>query len=126
MPVTQAARAAGRSVFGFGESAKATLIMLASMVGGFFHDDLSAREMREYAYGQEQTVLTIVTVAAVAVVGTLIIGEIDAALPSPNNSDLNTASEDLITGVGDAMGLLPVVFIVLVAALVIGVVRNFR
>lgn len=75
--------------------------------------------------GQVGTIITVVTIGVVAIIGILIYAQVDGSLPAPENSDLNNSSEDVTTGFGDAMQLVPVVLIVLVASLVIAVVQRF-
>ncbi len=84
------------------------------------------------------TVITVVVVGIVGVVGLLIYSEVESAVSldvagarsDPDNaSRLENASATLGDGFGDAMDLLPVVLIVLVAALVIlaiGIMRTRR
>lgn len=94
--------------------------------------------LEEFAHakgGQVDTVITVVVVAVVGVVGLLIYSEVEGALPldvqgarnDPGNaSTLENASASVGDGFGDAIDLVPIVLIVLVAALVIGVIQRFR
>jgi hypothetical protein len=75
---------------------------------------------------QSGTVLNVVVLGVIAIIGILIYSQIQTSLPSPNNSQLDNASTNVTDGFADAMNLLPVVFVVLVAALVIAVVQRFR
>lgn len=77
------------------------------------------------ARGQVGTVITIVTIGIVAIIGILIYSQVNTALPSPDNSELNNSSTSVTEGFGSAMQLIPVVLIVLVASLVIAVVQRF-
>jgi hypothetical protein len=75
---------------------------------------------------QSGTVLNVVVLAVIAITGILIYSQIQTSLPSPSNGQLDNASTNVTDGFADAMNLLPVVFVVLVAALVIAVVQRFR
>jgi hypothetical protein len=75
---------------------------------------------------QSGTVLNVVVLGVIAIIGILIYSQIQTSLPSPSNSQLDNASTNVTDGFADAMNLLPVVFVVLVAALVIAVVQRFR
>jgi hypothetical protein len=75
---------------------------------------------------QSGTVLQLVTVAIVAVLGILIFSQVKNSLPQPQDAALQEATGNVTSGFGDAMNLLPVVFVVLVASLVLAVVQNFR
>lgn len=75
---------------------------------------------------QAGTVLSIVTVAVIAIIGILIYSQVNTSLPNPQNAELNNASTNVTGGFADGMNLLPVVFIVMVAALVIAVVQRFQ
>ena len=75
---------------------------------------------------QVGTIITVVVIGVVALVGILIFAQIDTALPAIDNEDL-AASQTSVTDVfAGAMELIPVVLLVLVAALVIGVVQRMR
>lgn len=75
--------------------------------------------------GQTSTVIAVVTVGIVAIIGILIYSQVNGSIPTPENQQLANASQDVTGGFGDAMTLVPVVLIVLVASLVIGVVQRF-
>lgn len=75
---------------------------------------------------QAGRLITVVVLAVVAIVGILIYSEIDSALGTPSNNDLANAQTNVTDGFASAMELVPVVLIVLVAALVIGVVSRLR
>lgn len=75
--------------------------------------------------GQVGTIITVVTIAIVAIIGILIYSQVDGSLEDPTNTDLANADSNVTSGFGDAMQLVPVVLIVLVASLVIGVVQRF-
>jgi len=75
---------------------------------------------------QAQTVITVVVVGVIGLIGVLIFAQVQAALPTIQNDSLQNSSDSLVTGFGDAMQLLPIVLIVLLAAVVIGVVSQMR
>jgi len=75
--------------------------------------------------GQVGTVIAVVTIGIVAIIGILIYSQVNSSLPTPANSELANAQSNVTGGFGDAMQLVPVVLIVLVASLVIGVVQRF-
>jgi len=75
---------------------------------------------------QTGTIISVVTVGVVALIGTLIISQIDGALPAISNSDLSNTQTSILDGVAGAMDLVPVILIVLVASVVIGVVSRLR
>jgi hypothetical protein len=75
--------------------------------------------------GQVGTVITVVTIGIVAVIGILIYGQVNSSVPSPENQNLSDAQSGVTEGFGNAMNLVPIVLIVLVASLVIAVVQRF-
>jgi hypothetical protein len=75
---------------------------------------------------QAGTIISVVVVGVVALVGTLIVSEINSALPSISNSQLSSSKTGLVDGVASAMDLVPIVLLVSVAALVIGIVQRLR
>jgi hypothetical protein len=75
--------------------------------------------------GQVGTVISVVTIGIVAIIGILIYSQVNDSLATPSNTDLANAQSNVTTGFGDAMQLVPVVLIVLVASLVIAVVQRF-
>lgn len=81
--------------------------------------------------GQVATIIAVVTVGIVAVIGILIFSQVLGAIGDPstiaaaNRTELENATVSTADGFGDAMNLIPVVLIVLVASLVIGVVQRF-
>jgi len=75
--------------------------------------------------GQVGTVIAVVTIGIVAIIGILIYSQVNNSLPTPSNTELANAQSNVTGGFGDAMQLVPVVLIVLVASLVIGVVQQF-
>jgi len=84
------------------------------------------------ARGQVGTVITVVTIGIVAIIGILIYAQVEQSVfpdldttDAANQTQLENTSEDVSGGFGDAMQLVPVVLIVLVASLVIAVVQRF-
>jgi len=75
---------------------------------------------------QVGTIISIVVIGVVTLVGILIFANIQDALPSATDPELQNATEGVVGGFGDAMQLVPIVMLVLVAALVIGVVQRMR
>ena len=75
---------------------------------------------------QVGTVITVVIIGVVALIGVLIFAQVNSALPDITNSELNESSVAVTDGFAGAMELIPVVLLVLVAALVIGVVQRMR
>ena len=75
---------------------------------------------------QVGTVISVVVIGVVALVGILIFAQIDDALPDITNTELDSASTEVTEGFAGAMELVPIVLLVLVAALVIGVVQRMR
>lgn len=96
---------------------------LATDEDGVYHAADLAAGGRER--GQVGTVIAVVTIGIVAIIGILIYSQVNSSLPTPSNSNLADAQSNVTTGFGDAMQLVPVVLIVLVASLVIGVVQRF-
>lgn len=75
---------------------------------------------------QTGTVLTVVTLAITAIIGILVYAEVQSALPSPQNQELNNASTNVTEGFGQSMELVPAILVVLLAAVVLAVVQRFR
>lgn len=75
---------------------------------------------------QVGTVISVVVIGVVALVGILIFAQVNDSLPAIENADLDEASTSVTDGFAGAMELIPVVLLVLVAALVIGVVQRMR
>lgn len=78
-------------------------------------------------------IISVVVIGVVALVGTLIVSQIYEAIPTSalENDDgtmneFGNSSESLVQGFGGAIELVPVVLLVIVAALVIGVVQRMR
>ena len=94
------------------------LLGLATDDAGQLHADPRDR-------GQVGTVIAVVTIGIVAIIGILIYSQVNSSLAEPANTELANAQSNVTGGFGDAMQLVPVVLIVLVASLVIGVVQRF-
>ena len=75
---------------------------------------------------QVGTVISVVVIGVVSLIGILIFAQISDALPAISNNQLDNASTNVTSGFADAMELIPIVLLVLVAALVIGVVQRMR
>jgi len=116
-----------------------TLKRAANTARSKWGEPLAARigsDTKLHRAAQSSTIITVVVIGVVALIGILIFAQIEDALPDDvlyndpaNESDptsLGNASEGLVTGFGDAMELVPIVLLVLVAALVIGVVQRMR
>jgi len=73
---------------------------------------------------QTRTVISVVVLGVVGLVGTLIFAEVEAALPT--NHSMTGTVDDITGGFGDALSFLPIIMIVLLAAVVIGVVQRMR
>ena len=71
-------------------------------------------------------VITVVVIGIVAMIGILIFGEIWNALPMQSGDPLYSEAEAIVGGFGDAMGLVPIILLVLLASIVIGVVQRMR
>jgi hypothetical protein len=75
---------------------------------------------------QVGTIISVVVLSVVALVGVLVIAQINSALPAISNTQLNESSSAILSGFNGAMELFPVVLLVLVASLVIGIVQRLR
>jgi len=75
---------------------------------------------------QVGTVISAVVIGVVALIGILIFAQIQDALPTIDNTQLSGASTSVTDGFANAMELVPIVLLVLIAALVIGVVQRMR
>jgi len=73
------------------------------------------------------TVITVVVIGIVGLVGILIFGEVYEAMPEfDEEHPLEGEVDGIVTGFGDAVGLIPIILIVLLASVVIGVVQRMR
>lgn len=117
--------------------AKQRLLAVLAFLGAI--GDLAEARAREYADARFDpeagpvhkaanvgTVITVVAIAVVSIVGILIYAEVESSLGTPADQNLADAQSNVTSGFGDAMGLVPVILIVLLAALVIGVVQTLR
>jgi len=86
--------------------------------------DPDARPVRRAA--QVGTVISVVVIGVVALIGILIFAQISDALPTIDNTELSNAQTGVTEGFANSMDLIPIVLLVLVAALVIGVVQRMR
>jgi len=85
---------------------------------------------------QAGTIISVVVIGVIALIGVLIFAQIEEALPADalyndptnetNPTALGQASEGVTTGFGNAIELVPIVLLVLVAAVVITVVQRMR
>jgi len=75
---------------------------------------------------QAGTVISVVVIGVIALIGILIFAQIEQSLPAIDNAELANSSDSVTQGFGNAMELIPIVLLVLVAALVIGVVQRMR
>jgi hypothetical protein len=106
-------------------SLKRRLYDLATDDVGRLHADPTADR------GQVGTVIAVVTIGIVAIIGTLIYSQVLSSVGDPsgtaaeNRTQLENSTVGVTDGFGNAMQLVPVVLIVLVASLVIGVVQRF-
>lgn len=95
-------------------------------LGQMIAHDLFADTDEQYGVaGQVTTIITVVTLGLVAIIGILIYDEVDSSVGSPTNTALSNSQSNVTDGFGDAMDLVPVVLLVLVASLVIAVVQQF-
>ena len=74
------------------------------------------------------TVISVVTIGVIALVGILIYAQVEESLPQQalDDTGLNESADAVTDGFGGAMELVPIVLLVLIAALVIGVVQRMR
>ena len=75
---------------------------------------------------QAGTVISVVVIGVIALIGILIFAQIEDALPTIDNTELDAASTSVTDGFGNAMELIPIVLLVLVASLVIMTVQRMR
>jgi len=108
---------------------RAMLAMVLTMAG--VAEDNWAPEVDPDAHpvrraAQVGTVISVVIIGVVALIGILIFAQVSDALPTIDNTELSNAQTGVTDGFAGAMELIPVVLLVLVAALVIGVVQRMR
>lgn len=75
---------------------------------------------------QVGTVISVVVIGVVALIGILIFAQVSESLPTISSTELSNAQTGVTDGFASAMELIPIVLLVLVAALVIGVVQRMR
>lgn len=77
---------------------------------------------------QAGTIITVVVIGVVALVGILIFDSVSTSIPSEalNGTELEGANGTVVDGFANAMELIPIVLLVLVASLVIAVVQRMR
>lgn len=85
---------------------------------------------------QEATIVAVVLIGVVTLIGILIFDRVNEAIPAgpmyndptneTNATELGAARDDVVLGLGNAVELVPIVLLVLIAALVIGVVQRMR
>lgn len=73
-----------------------------------------------------RTVIAAVTVVVAVMVVTIVLDSLDQALGTPDNSDLDNASNDVLTGFADMASLVAPLLIVAIAVVIIGLVRQTR
>jgi hypothetical protein len=123
-------------VSALGTAVKAQLAMMWSLLAGFVDGRLQEADMPEGSgltvkAKQAGTVISVVVIGVIALVGTLIFGEIYNALPLgdavfSSGGALEGVPDSIVSGFGDAVGLVPIVLLVLLASVVIGVVQRMR
>lgn len=79
-----------------------------------------------HAAHQAGTVISVVVIGVIALIGILIFAQIESSLPTIGNDQLNSSSTNITEGFANAMELVPIVLLVLVAALVIMTVQRMR
>jgi len=75
---------------------------------------------------QAGTIISVVVIGVIALIGILIFAQVSDALPTIDNTELSNAQTGVTDGFSNAMELVPIVLLVLVAALVISVVQRMR
>ncbi len=114
----------------FTKAVKAELLMFWTMIQGVIGNELESTELREGSgivtrARNAGTVISVVVIGVVALVGLLIFGEVYNAMPEMPEEVEGTA-EDVVGGFADAIGLVPIILLVLLASVVIGVVQRMR
>lgn len=89
------------------------------------HDAFAEPDERYGVAAQISTIVSVVTIGLVAIIAILIFDEVTTSIGSPSNTALSNAESNVTDGFGDAMDLVPIVLLVLVASLVIAVVQQF-
>jgi hypothetical protein len=115
---------------------RAEVAFMWAMLSGFISGRLEEADMPQgtgpvVRAKQAGTVIAVVVIGVVALVGLLIFGEVYAAMPLDqavfqSGGALEGTPDSILTGFSDALGLVPIVLIVLLASVVIGVVQRMR
>lgn len=71
-------------------------------------------------------VLVVVTLGITIILGILIYSQVQTALPTPDNSDLENASNNSTETFADTMELAPIIMIVIIATVILTIVQRFR
>jgi len=109
------------------EQFRGILAMLLAMVAGLdATPEMNPDAGPVHRAAQVGTVISVVVIAVVALVGVLVLAQIESALPSISNTELSNTQTSILDGFAGAMDLIPVVLLVLVASLVIGIVQRLR
>jgi hypothetical protein len=114
----------------FPSAVQAQLAYMWAMLSGFLDQRLGEADMPAgngpVARAQQAaTVISVVVIGVVALVGLLIFGEVYSAMPEMPTA-VNGTADEIVGGFGDAIGLVPIILIVLLASVVIGVVQRMR
>jgi hypothetical protein len=75
---------------------------------------------------QTATVIAVITAGVAGLIGIFIFSQVNNSLPAIQNNNTSNSKVVLVDGFGNAMELLPVVLIVLLAALVITTVTRVQ
>ena len=110
----------------FLDESKAQLQMMLAFVQAFVANNYSTRQGDDLITRAQNagTVIAVVVIGIVALIGILIFGEVNAAMPQDH--PLNSTADEIVGGFGDAMELVPIILLVLLASVVIGVVQRMR
>lgn len=128
MPSTASA---DRTIAPSGPSLGLVKTFMAMLAGLFGFADAKAHERHSGdtlvgRAAQVGTVIAVVVIGVVALVGILIVAEVEQALPDISGSQLNGSADEVVGGFGDAMGFVPIILIVLLASIVIMAVQRMR
>jgi len=105
------------------------ILEAAKKYGGEYAPQLSGESRGQMMVNR---ITTVVTVAVVGLVGVLIFDQVLGSLGDPSGTDagnrtnLENATVGVVDGFEGAMQLVPVVLIILLAAVVIGIVSRLR
>ena len=101
-------------------------MLLAMVAQSEFAPEMNPDAGPVHRAAQVGTVISVVVIAVVALVGVLVLAQIESALPTIDNTELSNTQTSILDGFAGAMDLIPVVLLVLVASLVIGIVQRLR